>query len=164
MVLRIYREKILLVRHIRNLDSTTIARQVYEEQQIQKWPGLAMETSKICFELGIEDCNTTHLSKEAYSKILIAALHKKIWKSCDFWQWENVRGSVEKSMVGRNTLTKKVFLILDSSIAQDLASQILPVIIETIKDISRLEGCADVRNQGRRSPICCRVAARCLGT
>ena len=77
MVLRIYREKILLVRHIRNLDSTTIARQAYEEQKIQKWPGLAMETANICFELGIEDCNTTHLSKEAYSKILIAALHKK---------------------------------------------------------------------------------------
>ena len=65
MSLRIYREKILLIGHIRKLDNNTLAKQIYEE------------TTSICSELSIEDCNFTHLDKVAYQKILTEALHKK---------------------------------------------------------------------------------------
>ena len=84
MALRIYREKYLLLGHIRKLDNNTLAKQIYEEQQFKKWPGLACETASICSELSIEDCNTTELDKVAYGKILSRALHSKIWKKLDF--------------------------------------------------------------------------------
>ena len=44
---------------------------------MNKWPDLACEIASICSELGIEDCNTTHLDKAAYGQILTEAIHKK---------------------------------------------------------------------------------------
>ena len=77
MSLRIWKEKVLLILYIRNLDITTLARKVYDEQKIQKWTGLAEETRTICEKLSIEDCNTTQIGKVPYIKILNQALHKK---------------------------------------------------------------------------------------
>ena len=88
MSLRIYREKIFLVGHIRKLNNNTLTKQIYGEQKLKKWPGLALETASICSELGIEDCNITQLDKVAYEKILTQALHKKMRKNLDFWQGE----------------------------------------------------------------------------
>ena len=62
MGLRIYREKLMMVIHIRSLDEETLAYKVYKEQQEKSWPGLAMETKQICEELGVADCNTTLIS------------------------------------------------------------------------------------------------------
>ena len=76
MSLRVMKQKVLLVLHIRNLDTSTLARQVYEEQKSMEWPGLALETANICKELSIEDCNLTSISKGKYVKILQEALHK----------------------------------------------------------------------------------------
>ena len=42
MRMRIWVEKLMLVRHVRGLDISTIARRVYEEQKLQKWPGLRL--------------------------------------------------------------------------------------------------------------------------
>ena len=66
MSIRIWREKILMVLHIRSLDETSLARQVYEEQKLKDWPGLARETRNICIKLDIEDCNITQLGKPKY--------------------------------------------------------------------------------------------------
>ena len=77
MSLRIWKEKVLLILYIRNLDITTLARMVYDEQKNQKWTGLAEETRSICEKLSIEDCNITQISKANYSKILNQALHEK---------------------------------------------------------------------------------------
>ena len=77
MSLRIWKEKLLFVLHLRNLEEKTLARTVYEEQKRQRWPGLAIETENICQQLCIEDCNTTTLNKLAYKKILTKALHRK---------------------------------------------------------------------------------------
>ena len=77
MSLRIWKEKLLFVLHLRNLEEKTLARTVYEEQKRQRWPGLAIETENICQQLCIEDCNTTTLNKLAFKKILIKALHHK---------------------------------------------------------------------------------------
>ena len=76
MSLKVKKEKVLIVFHIRNLDPSTLARKVYEEQKSMQWPGLAQETTVICQELAIEDCNYTSINKEKFVKILQEALHK----------------------------------------------------------------------------------------
>ena len=62
MRMRIWVEKVMLVRHVRSLDINTIARRVFEEQKHQKWPGLVRESAAICELLGVEDCNTVNMS------------------------------------------------------------------------------------------------------
>jgi hypothetical protein len=78
--LRIWVEKIMLVHHIRSLGKETIARQVYEEQKYQKWPGLAKETALICAELGIEDVNEADIfqvSTKDYRKSVVEKCRAK---------------------------------------------------------------------------------------
>ena len=75
--LRIWIEKIMLVFHIRSLDSDTLANRVYIEQKEKGWPGLYQETSSICKQLDIEDVNNTRLCKTKYKSILIEACHRK---------------------------------------------------------------------------------------
>jgi hypothetical protein len=77
MKIRVWIEKILLILSIRNLEEDTIANLVYKEQRENNWPGLALETTKICHVLKIEDCNTTYLGKNEYKKILLEACHRK---------------------------------------------------------------------------------------
>ena len=61
MAHRVWMEKVLLVRHLRGLDPDSLARRVYEEQRERAWPGLARETTEICRQLGIPDCNTADI-------------------------------------------------------------------------------------------------------
>ena len=77
MQLRVWKEQIMLVMHIRNLDETSIANQIYKEQKEKQFPGLALETKIICQNLHIEDCNKTLLNKTKYSQIVTRALHIK---------------------------------------------------------------------------------------
>ena len=59
MRLRVWREKVMLVMHLRQLGEGTLASQVYREQVEKGWPGLAKEAKTICENLAIEDCNKT---------------------------------------------------------------------------------------------------------
>ena len=59
--LRVWREKVLLVHHLRGLDPDSLARRVYDQQRERAWPGLAKETADICQKLGIPDCNTENI-------------------------------------------------------------------------------------------------------
>ena len=59
--LRVWREKVLLVHHLRGLDPDSLARRIYQEQRERPWPGLARETTEICRQLGIPDCNTADI-------------------------------------------------------------------------------------------------------
>ena len=77
MSLRVYREKILFVLYLRNLDEDTFASKVYKEQKVKKWPGLAAETLKICQMLHIEDCNETMQNMFSYKQVLFKALYHK---------------------------------------------------------------------------------------
>jgi hypothetical protein len=77
MSLRVGREKAMMVLHLRSLDKETLAFRVYKEQHEGKWPGLADETKRFCDEIGVEDCNTTSLSKGKYRQLLNQACHKK---------------------------------------------------------------------------------------
>ena len=73
MRLRVYREKCLLVHHIRGLEENAMARMMYEEQRKNSWPGLADEVSRICTILRVEDGNHTSLSKGAYRRVVDSA-------------------------------------------------------------------------------------------
>ena len=77
MSLRVKIEKVMLVMYIRNLEGSTLAKLIYEEQKLKGWPGLAEETSSICQYLQIEDCNQTNISKDDYKKLLIQACHTR---------------------------------------------------------------------------------------
>ena len=60
---RIEKEKLMLINHVKQLDNKTLAKQMYNQQVENKWPGLAEETKKICRRLKISDINTTHFDK-----------------------------------------------------------------------------------------------------
>ena len=47
MGLRVWREKLMLILHVRKLDPFSLARRIYEEQLNRKWPGLAREGVEI---------------------------------------------------------------------------------------------------------------------
>ena len=65
MGLRVYKEKILLVLFIRNLQDHTLAKQIYNEQRLKKWPGLVTETTQICNDIEIEDYNYTIINLQS---------------------------------------------------------------------------------------------------
>ena len=75
MSIRVWREKIMMVIHLRGLDETTLGRRIYEEQKKNNWPGLAKETKTICESLNIEDCNITQIGKSKYRKYVTQACH-----------------------------------------------------------------------------------------
>ena len=79
MSLRVWVEKILLVRHIRGMEENTLARQIYEEQKSNNWSGLATETKQICHKLVIEDCNESVMlmSKHNYNHMVTDKCREK---------------------------------------------------------------------------------------
>ena len=74
MPMRVKKEKVMLIKHIKELEPESLARLMYEEQINNNWPGLALETEEICKELCIENVNTTVKSKAEYSKDLQKAV------------------------------------------------------------------------------------------
>ena len=77
MKLRIWKEKILMIFHLKSLGEETLAKRVYKEQVAKGWPGLAKETKEICNLLGVEDCNKTEMTKKEYKKLLDKAIESK---------------------------------------------------------------------------------------
>ena len=75
MGLRIWREKLMLVLHIRRLGDETLTGKIYKEQKENKWPGLVKETELICKKLLIENVHTTQKSTKTYRKIVTEACH-----------------------------------------------------------------------------------------
>ena len=73
------------------------SRKVYEQQKINKWPGSAEETAKICEVLGIENVNYTDQNPNTYLKIVSEALHKKNearLRSCATGKCERILGEI----------------------------------------------------------------------
>ena len=70
MGLRVKKEKLMMALHLRQLGEQTLARMIYEEQVSRGWPGLAKEVIEICAELGIENANTTKLTKGEYKDLI----------------------------------------------------------------------------------------------
>ena len=77
MGLRVWREKIMLVLHLRCLEESSLASQMYREQKENNWPGLAAEVEEICKELGIESVNSAQgLDVKKYRQYVTEACHK----------------------------------------------------------------------------------------
>jgi hypothetical protein len=76
MSLRIWREKASLALHIVRLNEDSLANRIWKEQILYEWPGLAAEVKEITMKLGIEDVNTTELSKAEYRKTVTATCHQ----------------------------------------------------------------------------------------
>ena len=70
MKLRIWRKKLMFIHHVKNLDDSTLAKQVWIEQKRNGWPGLARECKEICEKLGIEDANETNCGKKEWRRIV----------------------------------------------------------------------------------------------
>ena len=67
MKLRVWRDKIMLIHHIKNLGEG-LAKLMYEEQVRNIWPGLSKEVEELCEKLELENVNDTEMTKKAYSK------------------------------------------------------------------------------------------------
>ena len=76
MGLRIWREKLMLLFHIRSLEAKSLARITYEEQIHQQWPGLAREGDEICTELEIDSVHSSQLEKQAFRELVTKACHR----------------------------------------------------------------------------------------
>ena len=94
---RVWEEKLRLILFIRSQGKDTLSRKMYEQQKLNKWPGLADETAKICQVLGIENVNYTDHNEYTYLKIVSEALHKKneaSLRSCATGKCERILGKV----------------------------------------------------------------------
>ena len=52
-----------------------MARRVWEDQRSFRWPGLSREVREICNKLGLEDANTTRMSKKEYRRHITTMCH-----------------------------------------------------------------------------------------
>ena len=68
---RVWQAKLLLLLKIKHQETTSLSRQVYEQGRANGWPGLAMEVTDICNQLGIPDLNNVHVSKEEIKAAII---------------------------------------------------------------------------------------------
>ena len=68
MPMRVKKQKVMMVKHIREPEQDSLAKLMYDEQVRNNWPGLAREAAEICAELYIEDVNETNKGKQEYSK------------------------------------------------------------------------------------------------
>ena len=60
----------MLVFHIRNLDDTALAKQIYTQQLKFDWPGPVRECRKICTELGIPDVTQVKATKQQFKTMV----------------------------------------------------------------------------------------------
>ena len=71
------------------LQEGDLARMMLEEQQKHGWPGLALEVSKLCEKLGLEDAATTRKDRTLYKKEVV--------KACKYTDETRPRQSVPNS-------------------------------------------------------------------
>ena len=53
----VWEQKIFLLMQIREHDTDTLCRKIYEEGKVKGWPGLGKEVTEICQALNIPDVN-----------------------------------------------------------------------------------------------------------
>ena len=74
MRFRIYKKKLSLINHLKNLDDKSLAKQILQEQIKHKWPGLAQECEEMCQELGLQNIVNQSISKTE----IIESLYNKM--------------------------------------------------------------------------------------
>ena len=106
MRLRIWKEKLMLILHIRSLEGTALANKIYNEQRKEGWPGLAKETKEICEGLNITDVNTTYLTKNEYKLLVDGAIKRKN----EEWLRKEAEGKRKCEKIMRETFGKKNYI------------------------------------------------------
>ena len=64
------KEKLLLVFHIRNLEETALAKQIYTQQLKFDWDGPVKECRQFCVELGIPDVTQVQATKQQFKAMV----------------------------------------------------------------------------------------------
>ena len=62
--------RILLVMRLKQQETSSLCRQIYEEGRTREWPGLGEEVSEICREIGIPDVNEVLVLKSEIKKAI----------------------------------------------------------------------------------------------
>ena len=105
MGLRVAKEKLWMVLHLRQLGETTLAGSIYREQVVRGWPGLAQEVKEICRELQVEDANETNLDKDDYEQLVELACMVKMRKCSENKQKTNINVTeLCKNLAGKKTI------------------------------------------------------------
>ena len=90
---RIWKEKVMMILHIRQLDEAAMAKKVWVEQMMNGWPGLAKDVEKICDTVGIDDANKTGMTAGEYAKSFEVA--------CRGWEV----ATLKRAMIGTKAAT-----------------------------------------------------------
>ena len=106
MKLRIYKEKLMLILHLREVDESSLASRIYHEQLAKGWPGLAKEGTDICKELDIEDVNTTDLTKSEFKRVIQGALQTRD----EVMMRENAENKTKCEEIMKESYGKKLYL------------------------------------------------------
>ena len=88
MEARIWREKIMLIFHIANLQEEDLARRMLTEQEANGWPGLLEEVNKMCNTLNLEHPSKTSMSRKSYNEA--------VKKACQWWDEANMKKEMER--------------------------------------------------------------------
>ena len=106
MKLRIYKEKLMMIMHLREVDESSLASRIYHEQLAKGWPGLAKEGTDICKELDIEDVNTTDLTKSEFKRVIQGALQTRD----EVMMRENAENKTKCEEIMKESYGKKLYL------------------------------------------------------
>ena len=67
---RIYEEKCMLLLQIKCLEEGSLAKIIYEEAELNSWPGLGKDVRQICLDIGIPDLNCNIMTKQDIKKAI----------------------------------------------------------------------------------------------
>ena len=87
MELHVWLAKLMMIMHIRGLKEDSLAKQVWREQRLMAWPGLAQECDTIAEKLSIENANETLMSKKEY--------RASVTRACDAENERRLRQEME---------------------------------------------------------------------
>ena len=74
---QIFKEKLMLLFHIRHLDETALANRIYLQQLKYGWAGPVKEGKEICQELGIPDVTVVQATKQEFKVMVKEACRLK---------------------------------------------------------------------------------------
>ena len=74
---RVDKEKVMLIHHLKSHDESCVARQVYDQQLQNNWPGLGSEARDICMRIKVENVNITLCSKNEFKDLVNKAFKRE---------------------------------------------------------------------------------------
>ena len=127
-----FKEKLMLLFHIRHLDETSLANRIYLQQLKYGWTGPVKEGKEICQELGIPDVSVVQATKQEFKVMVKEACRLKDEKELK----ENILQK-EKLQLLKEEDCKRKYYIEKMTLSLELFSytvQIWQKMQEIIKD------------------------------